>query len=155
RKNFLKTREIDKTLTNAEEVLSEITNHPKVDLAVPRVIASGMIASPTDILPMVIFGINAEKEAKITAIKESILEGDYDSAMSEGHILIGDRLARFVGAGVGDKVVVTSAQAGSGGLTQELFRIGAIFRLKNKDMDSAVTFMPIARAQTMLAIPQS
>lgn len=155
RKDFLKTREIDKTLANAKDVLSEITHHPKVDLAVPRVIASGMIASPTDILPTVIFGIDAEKEARITAIKESILDGDYDSAMNEGHILIGDRLARFLGAGVGDKVVVTSAQAGSGGLTQELFRIGAIFRLKNKDMDSAVTFMPIARAQSMLAIPNS
>lgn len=155
RKDFLRTREIDKTLNNASETLAALRADPLVDFAVPRVIASGMVASPTDILPMVIFGIVPEEEARITAIKEAIIEGEYLSDESGNQLLIGDRLARFLGAGVGDKVVVTSAQAGTGQLTQELFRIGAIFRLKNKEMDSAVAFMGMKRAQAMLATDQS
>ncbi len=155
RKDFLKTREVDKTIENSQQTLEKLRAHPKVDFAVPRVIASGMIQSPNDIVPIALYGINPEDEARITALKESIKEGEYLSDDGEATLMIGTRLAKFLGVELGDKVVLTSAGAGSGMLTQELFRIKAIFELKNKDMDSSVVFMGMGRAQKMLLVPNA
>ena len=151
RKDFLKTREIDKTIEHSNETLSNLRADALIEFAVPRVIASGMVSSSTDILPVAIYGIHPEDESKITAIADSLTSGEYLAEDSSASLLIGEKLAKFLGAQVGDKVVVTSAQADTGLLTQELFRVKGIFRLKNKDMDSSVAFMGLKKAQKMLA----
>lgn len=155
RKDFLKTREVDKTIENSQATLDNLRADPKVDFAVPRVISSGMIQSPNDIVPIAIYGVNPEEEARITALRESIKEGEYLADDGEASLIIGTKLAKFLGVQLGDKVVVTSSGAGSGMLTQELFRIKGIFELKNKDMDSSVVFMGIQKAQKMLLVPGS
>jgi len=141
RKNFLKTREIEKTITNPEQTLLELTNNPLIKLSVPRVIGSGMIASPTDVLPVAIYGIIPELETQVSSLQEAIIAGSYLNINHPEHVIIGDKLAKFLSAGVGDKIVITTAQANTGILSQELFRIGGIFKMKNRDMDSTLAFI--------------
>lgn len=152
RNEFLKTREIEKTINHSEETLAKLRINSKIKMAVPRVIGSGMVASPTDILPIVIYGIVPEEEMKISSIKESIIKGQYLNELEPGQVLIGEKLAKFLGAGVGDKVVITTAQAKTGQLGQELFRIGAIFKMKNKDLDSTVAFINFKKGQELMGV---
>jgi len=151
RKNFLKTRESEKTVENSEQTLSELKRNPLIKLAVPRTIASGMISSPTDVLPIALYGITPDEE-KISSIKDTVTLGNYLSSSVPDQIMIGEKLAKFLGSTVGDKVVITTAQAKTGVLSQEMFRIVGIFKMKNKEMDSSMAFINIAKAQELMGI---
>lgn len=152
RKEFLKTRELEKTILDTPKVLSELNRNPLIRLSNPRTIASAMIASPTDVLPVALYGIKPLEESLISSIKESIIAGDYLNSLDQEKILIGEKLAKFLGASVGDKLVVTTSQAKTGVLSQELFRVGGIFKMKNKDMDSSMAFINMEKSQTFMGI---
>jgi ABC-type lipoprotein release transport system permease subunit len=152
RKDFLRTRELEKSINDSENVFKKISEDPKIKLAVPRTIANGMIASPTDVLPIALYGINAIEEEKISSIKNSIKLGSYLDNSDPIQLLIGDKLAKFLGVTIGDKVVITMAQAQTGILSQEMFRVSGIFKMKNKEMDSSLAFININKSQEMMGI---
>lgn len=152
RKEFLKTRELEKTILDTPQVLSDLNQNPLIRLSNPRTIASAMIASPTDVLPVALYGIKPLEESLISSIKESIIAGVYLNSYDQEKILIGEKLAKFLGASVGDKLVVTTSQAKTGILSQELFRVGGIFKMKNKDMDSSMAFINMEKSQSFMGI---
>lgn len=151
-KNFLKTRELESTVFESEKTLDELQLHPLIKTAVPRAIAQGMISSPTDILPIMLYGIHHLNELKISPLNENIIKGNFLTATDRMELLIGERLAKFLGVDIGDKVVVTMAQAKTGILTQEMFRVSGIFRMKNKDMDTNLAFINLDIAQSIMGI---
>ena len=152
RKEFLKTRELEKTIFNTPQVLRDLHQNPLIRISNPRTIASAMIASPTDVLPIALYGIKPQEEAMISSIKDSMIAGSYLSESDQEHIMIGEKLAKFLGASVGDKLVVTTSQAKTGTLSQELFRVGGIFKMKNKDMDSSMAFINMEKSQIFMGI---
>jgi ABC-type lipoprotein release transport system permease subunit len=154
RKDFLKTRELEKTIHNGLNVLEELKKDPLVKMAVPRTMASAMIASPTDILPIALYGINPTEESSLSSLQNSLVSGEYLKKEFSDQVIIGDKLALFLGVSIGDKVVITTSQAKTGVLSQELFRIGGIFKMKNKDMDSSVAFINIDKSQSFMGIDQ-
>jgi ABC-type lipoprotein release transport system permease subunit len=151
-KNYIKTRELEKTINDSEIILKSLTENPKIKTAVPRVISSAMIASPTDILPILLYGIDQEKETKISSLSQSIIKGEYLKNSDTMELLIGEKLAKFLGVDVGDKVVITLSQAKTGTLSQEMFRVSGIFKMKNKEMDTNMAFINIKRGQEIMAI---
>lgn len=152
RKDFLRTRELEKTISNSTQVLNDLKQDPRIKIAVPRTIANGMIASPTDVLPIALYGINAAEEVNISSIKTSITSGTYLDNSDPMQLLIGEKLAKFLGVAIGDKVVITLAQAHTGILSQEMFRVSGIFKLKNKDMDSSLAFINMQKSQEIMGI---
>jgi ABC-type lipoprotein release transport system permease subunit len=154
-KDFLKTREIEKIITNADDILTQLKNDSRIKTVVPRAISTGMISSPTDVLPIAIYGIIPDDEVQISGIKSSIIKGNYLTNEDMNQILIGEKLAKFLGVDVGDKIVLTSAQSKTGQLAQELLRIGGIYKMKNKDMDSSMAFIHLSKAQSIMGIGNS
>ncbi len=152
RKEFLKTRELEKTIFNTPKVMADLHANPLIRISNPRTIASAMIASPTDVLPIALYGIKPREEALISSIKDSMISGSYLTDSEQEHIMIGEKLAQFLGASVGDKLVVTTSQAKTGVLSQELFRVGGIFKMKNKDMDSSMAFINMEKSQSFMGI---
>lgn len=152
RNDYLKTRELERTINNSTEVLEKIKQDPRIKTAVPRTIANGMIASPTDVLPIALFGIESDEEIKISSIKSSIVSGNYLDKNDPMQLLIGVRLAKFLGVNIGDKVVITLAQAHTGVLSQEMFRVSGIFKMKNKEMDGEMAFINLNKAQEIMGI---
>ncbi|MBF0473290.1 MAG: ABC transporter permease, partial [Nitrospirae bacterium] len=53
---------------------------------------------------------------------------------------------------VGDKVVVTAAMANTGNLSQEMFRVGGIFKIGSKMIDNGFAFINIDKSRTLLGI---
>ncbi len=151
-KNFLKTRELESTIAESNELLQNIKSDPLIKTAVPRVIAQGMISSPSDILPIMFYGIHHKEELNISPLNESIIKGNFLTGTDGMELMIGERLAKFLGVDLGDKVVVTMAQAKTGILTQEMFRVSAIFKMKNKDMDTNLAFVNLDKAQSIMGI---
>jgi ABC-type lipoprotein release transport system permease subunit len=103
-------------------------------------------------MPIALYGIDAKKELEISPLNQNIIRGKYIENNDPMEILIGEKLAQFLSVDVGDKIVLTLAQAGTGVLTQEMFRITGIFKMKNKDMDTSLAFINLNHAQSMMNV---
>jgi ABC-type lipoprotein release transport system permease subunit len=99
-------------------------------------------------------GVSPEQERHLSKIDDALTQGEYFSVHDQRDIVVGVKLAEILEAGLGDRVVLTVAQAGSGDLSQELFRISGIYDIKDRAMNSGLAFVRIAPAQRMLGLGQ-
>jgi len=61
-------------------------------------------------------------------------------------------LAEILEADLGDRIVLTVAQAHTVELSQEMFRVSGIYHFNSEEMDRALAFVPLERAQAMLGL---
>ena len=152
RKGFRDTLSVEMTINNLNGLISSLKKDPNVRAFSVRTVAFGMLSSAYNVSSVIFYGIDPEDESKISKIRDSIIKGSYLSDHDRDRVLIGDRLADDLEVGIGDRVVITTSQAETGDLAQEMFRVGGIFRTGVKDMDSGMVFINIQKAQDLLGI---
>lgn len=158
RKGFRDTQQADLTIRRPGEVLSSLGREPGLAHYAPRVLSFGMISSPSDVRSIQLVGIDPGAERHVSEIDDAIVAGSYfesaegGAGTSGGDIVIGEKLASMLKVSLGDRLVVTVSEAGSGDLCQDLFRVSGIFRLGIQEMDGAMAFVRLGRAREMLAI---
>ncbi len=152
RDGFRKTLEVELTIADGPALLERVRKDPLIQQASPRTASFGMVTSPANVQSVMLYGIDPAYERDLSQIDDLIVSGDYLASADEPKILIGDKLADLLEVGLGDKVVVTVAQAHTGELSQELFRVGGIFRFGSRQMDGGMAFIPLKRAQEMLKL---
>lgn len=150
---FRKDRDVEKVVANWPAVSKALSQDPLVKAHAGRVIANGMLSSAANVSSVAIFGIDPASELGVSQLKNVVREGASLTGSSDTEILIGRRLAKLLEVGLGDRVVLTVAQAKSGELSQELFRVSGIFAFKTREMDQAVVFIARTRAQGLLRLP--
>jgi ABC-type lipoprotein release transport system permease subunit len=147
-KDFRKNYEVDKYIKNSTQVLNELKKEKALKYVTARTQTFGMISSPDNYVNVAVIGINSEIESKITKLKKNLKSGKLPIGPQD--ILIGKKLARKLEVSLGDKVVITVAQANSEDLAQEQFRIAGIFHFGNKDFDQGMVFIGLEKAKEML-----
>jgi ABC-type lipoprotein release transport system permease subunit len=95
-------------------------------------------------------GVQPSTEQFLSQIDEAIIGGDYFAGDNERALLIGDELADLLQVGLGDRVVLTVSEAGTGELSQEMFRVSGIFHFNIEEMDKGMAFIRIGKARDML-----
>ncbi len=115
-----------------------------------RVISYGLLSSAQNSSGGVIVGVQPEKEALVTTIGESIVEGVYLSGDAH-EVVIGRKLADKLDVELGDKVV-GMASALSGKVGADLFRVVGIFETLSTEFDKTYMFISLASAQQMLEL---
>lgn len=152
RQGFRLTQEPGLTISRAPEVEARLGRDPAVEAFAPRVEAFGMITSPSDVSSVMIVGIDPARERLLSQVDDNIRQGAFFAGSGERDIVIGSGLADSLGVGLGDRVVATVSQAGSGDLAQDMFRVSGIYRFGVKEMDEGFAFVRLAKAQGMLGI---
>ena len=155
RKGFEDTQQADLTIGRLDEVLEGLRQEPALRHFTRRVLSYSMVSSPSNLSSIELVGIDPVSEKPVSEIDEAIVEGSYFSGESDRDILIGDRLAEILKVTLGDRLVVTVSQAGTGDLSQDLFRVSGIFRLNITEMDRGMAFVRLKKAQEMLGIGSS
>ncbi|MDD5168089.1 MAG: ABC transporter permease [Syntrophales bacterium] len=150
REGFRNEREIDLVVARWPEVEKTLREDRTLAAYAPRVVATGMISSPRNVSAVAINGIDPEREPRVSKVRQALRQGQYLTGTSETEILIGWQLAQILEVEVGDRVVLTAAEAGGGDLAQELFRVSGIVRFNSRPMDQGMVFIPLHRAQRML-----
>lgn len=150
RKGYRDDPQLVKNISDPEGITSRIMEIPGVDIVTTRVELDGLASTAENSAGVLIKGVDIEKEARITNIRKRIIKGEYLREKKKD-ILIGYRLARKLGAGVGDKIVLMS-QVADGTLGAELFRVSGIFRMGAIDFDSSVVLISLAQAQRFAVI---
>jgi ABC-type lipoprotein release transport system permease subunit len=152
REGFRLTQEVEATINDLQSVVADLEKEETVKNFTLRTISFGMITSPADVSSVLFVGVNPQTEKDISQIDDVIREGNYFGGENQRDILIGSKLAETLEVGMGDRVVVTVSQAGSGDLSQEMFRISGIYHFNIKEMDSGFAFARLPKAQEMLGI---
>lgn len=150
---YRESHDVENTIRNLADVTARLDQDKQVRHYTQRTMAFGMLGSPSDAEAVQMVGINPETERNLSEVDEVMVEGAYLDDTNERDIIIGKKLAELLEVGLGDRVVLTTAQAHTGDLSQEMFRVSGIFHFNIREMDSYLAFVSIKRAQQMLGLP--
>ena len=152
REGFRDAQEVSLTVQALDSVTESLTKEEIVAHFTQRTLASSMITSPANVSAISLVGVHPPTEKFLSLIDDAITEGAYFEGDNSRDIVIGAKLAEILEIGLGDRVVVTVAQAESGELSQEMFRISGIYHFADAAMNSGMAFVRLEKAQEMLAI---
>lgn len=149
-KNFRLTQDVEKTIYAPESITRSLKKERVVSNISHRVISFGMLTSPSNVESIILYGINPNEDKFLSKVDDNIKEGGYFSDNNERDIVIGEKLARVLEVGIGDRVVITVAQAFSGDLSQDMYRVSGIYKFGINEMDNGIAFIRLRKAQKML-----
>ena len=152
REGFRDEQEASMTIQALDAVTASLAEETIVQHFTQRVLVSGMITSPANVSAINLVGVHPPTEKFLSLIDDATTEGAYFKGENNRDIVIGAKLAEILEIELGDRVVVTVAQAGTGELSQEMFRISGIYHFADEEMNSGMAFVRIQKAQEMLAI---
>jgi len=116
--------------------------------ASPFIAGQAMIQGRTDVSGVVVKGIDASKEKKVTGIEDYLVEGVLESRDLNG-IIIGRELADRLNLGLKDSCRLISPIKGE----KHDFRVQAIFDSGMYEYDSSLVFVSLGSAQQIFRIP--
>jgi ABC-type lipoprotein release transport system permease subunit len=151
---FRDTLEVEKTIHNPDGLLTSLDQEDLISHVSPRTLSFGMLSSSAGVSSALLYGIDPKKEMHVSIIDEAVREGLYLDPEREGQILIGSKTAETLEVGIGDRLVLTVAQAGTGELSQDMFRVTGIFHMGIREADSAMAFINIKQSQEILVLGQ-
>jgi len=150
---FRETQDVDLTIHDLDNVSEQLGNEGIVESYTERAMSFAMLSSAGNVSAVELFGITPETEAQLSKIDDAIREGEFFSGESERDIVIGSKLAELLEVQLGDRIVATAAQAHTGELSQELFRVSGIYHFGDRALDGGLAFIRLSTAQNMLGLP--
>lgn len=141
---------LNKTLPDPERVSSAIQSLPDLRGYSLRILGGGLASTADNSSGVEILGVNPAQERTVTSLQNAIVQGAYLQDNAQRPILVGDKLAEHLKAGLGDKIVLM-VQAADGSMGAQLFRIGGIFRSGAPEMDNGVVFVLRSDAANLFA----
>lgn len=142
------------TIQNTDEILQQFHSNNLIASVSSRVIAAGMITSPTTASGVKIYGINPLAEITQIRLNESVIEGVYFKSGKENEILIGEKLAKKLKIKLKSKVVLTFTNVQSE-ITSSAFRVGALYKSKNSSLDEVTVYVQQKYLQKLLELQPS
>jgi ABC-type lipoprotein release transport system permease subunit len=143
-KNSLKWEDL---VENPDQVAAQIAALAPVQVATPRLFASGIISMRNESAGVQIFGIDPASAAN-APYRAGMVSGQFLTADDRQGVLIGQTLADKLGLKVGDPINL-SVNTSNGDIAQQLFTVRGIYTTQTSGFDSATVFMPLAKAQTI------
>ena len=149
---FRKTQEVERTINRLDWVLSNLNQETIVEHFTLRVMSFAMISSASNMSAISLVGVVPTTERHLSQIDEALKEGSYFEEEARRSIVIGSKLAEILEVELDDRIVITVAQAETGDLTQEMFRVSGIYHFNVREMDQGMAFIRLEKAQQMLGI---
>jgi len=150
RQGYRETNEIEMTVNDADEVYNRLVKDTLISHATKRVMSLAMLSSPSNVTGVQMVGVDPSTEQYLSQIDDALVKGEYFADSSSRNIVIGKDLAELLEVGLGDRVVITAAEAETGNLAQEMFRVSGIYFFNIKEMDKGMAFIRIGKARQML-----
>jgi ABC-type lipoprotein release transport system permease subunit len=152
RRGFRQTHEVEQTINDLDKVVADLEKEQIVTRFTLRTLSFAMITSPANVQAVELVGINPSTEKHLSLVDEAISKGSYFEDNNFRDLIIGSKLAEILEVEPGDRVVVTVAQAETGELAQEMFRISGIFFFNSREMDQGLIFARLEKTQAMLGL---
>jgi ABC-type lipoprotein release transport system permease subunit len=143
-KNSLKWEDL---VENPDQVAAQIASLAPVEVATPRLFASGIVSVGNETAGVRIFGIDPASAAN-DPYRAGMVSGQFLTTDDRQGVLIGQALADKLGLNVGDQINL-SVNTSNGGIAEQLFSVRGIYSTETNGFDSTTVFLPLAKAQTI------
>lgn len=145
-------------LADWESVLTEIKSLPDVEGVAPFVLAQGMLTSAGRVQPVMVTGIDPDFENAVSIVGGQMVVGELSELQAGKYrIVLGELLARFLGARVGDKItlVLPEASVSVVGVVPRLkrFEVSGIFSV-GAELDANLAYIHISDAARIKRLPK-
>jgi ABC-type lipoprotein release transport system permease subunit len=145
----------DKTLDNGIDVSDSLINTIQTNTNIEGInirLESFSLASNKNFTKgTMVMGIEPEKEDSLIDLKKKIIKGKYLSKNDNG-ILIGSKLAKYLGLDVGDSLVLMG-QGHWGNSAIGIFPVSGIVKMPAPNIDRQIVFMPLKLARDYFSFP--
>ncbi len=119
---------------------------PHVIGVAPRVTTAALVSKGQHTFGAAVFGIDPRREGTVSTLATVVREGAFlDPADLDG-ALLGETLARNLGAGVGDEIVLIG-QGADGSMAAGRMTVRGLFKTGMGGLDRSSIAVPLARAQ--------
>ena len=132
-------------IENPEAVAAQIASLAPVQVATPRLYASGIVVSGDASLGVRIIGIDPASPAN-APFRDGMVSGQFITADDSSGLLIGKTLADKMGLGSGDTITLL-VNTSNGSVEQQTFTIRGIYSTGTPAYDESTVFLPMAKAQ--------
>lgn len=135
-------------LADAESVVQAALAQTQVIAAARRINTVGLVSSRDTTLPVVITGIEPEREVQVGLLAENITQGRYLTQDDEDMIIIGRGLADRLEAGVGDRITLVG-RATHEQMRRRTVTVAGIYNLGLPDVEKGQVYISLLEAQTL------
>ena len=134
-----------------QAVAAEVEAVPEVTASAPYVQGEGMLLQGEAVSGALVRGILPAQERRVSGLESLLVAGSLDAlAAGSWNILLGSALARELGVGVGDQVVLAISQGmvTPAGVVPRLrrFTVGGVFEAGMYDFDRSLAFVHLEDA---------
>ena len=131
---------------NPDQVAAKVESLDQVQVATPRLVASGIVSVLGDSSGVQIMGIDPASEAN-DIYRQGVISGEFLTADDREGILIGSPLAESLGLNVGDQLNLL-VNTSDGSVDEQMFTVRGIFSTGSTNYDKGLVFLPLAKAQS-------
>jgi len=149
---FRDEQDVKLTINDLDQALLQLEKHPDLKAHSLRIVTQSMLTSSGGEEPVLSLGVDPEEEQLLSKFDEAIIEGEYLESVSGQKLILGWKLAEKLELGLGDRLVLTAADAESGEMVQELFRLSGIFKTGEEKMDASMVLVARKTLQSMLKL---
>jgi ABC-type lipoprotein release transport system permease subunit len=138
------------TIEAPDELLAELDS--RGFRASSRLLAGALVASGESAAGASLIGIDPERDKSVSEIYAEVQHGAWLEESDFDGVVIGARLARTLGVGPGDELVVLS-QAADGSMANALYEVRGVLKLISEATDRAGIFMTHQAFRELLVMP--
>jgi len=143
---YLDDRSLETFLHFDPELARKLDATEGVEGWAPRVVGFGLLSNGPDTQGIAVLGVDPEREASVTTLPERVREGRFVARAGANEIVLGERLAESLGAGLGDELLLYSV-AYSLEMAYDLFTVVGTMKLPDPNMDRSLAVVDLADAQ--------
>ncbi len=139
-------------LQNPDELAAQTLDIPGVKSATPVLWSGGILSTKNDSASIKLTGIDTQSSF-YSFLSDGVIEGSIPSPGERGQIMIGLRLAKSLGIGVGSRISLYVGQS-EGDPLEDVFTVCGIFATGIPTYDVITVFMPLSQLQAFTGAKQ-
>jgi ABC-type lipoprotein release transport system permease subunit len=134
-------------IENPDALAAQVAARPEVQVATPRLYATGIVAAGDTSTGVRVIGIDPASAAS-APFRDGMVSGDYLSADDRGGLLMGQTLADKLKLAPGDTINLL-VNTSNGDVDQQPFVIRGLYSTGTPGYDESTIFLPLAKAQAI------
>ena len=134
-------------IENPDVLAAQIAARPEVQVATPRLYATGIVVAGDTSTGVRVIGIDPSSAAS-APFRDGMVSGDYLTTDDRGGLLMGQTLADKLKLAPGDTINLL-VNTSNGDVDQQSFVIRGIYSTGTPGYDESTIFLPLAKAQAI------
>lgn len=143
---------LDKSLPDAAKALAAMADRGFT--ATPRLRFVASLSNYSDVIPVIADGVDPVADAEVFKVASSVVAGSWLSQQAPKSVVLGAILAKELGMGVGDSVLI-SVQTVDDVTNADEYVVVGLVQTPDPQVNESGLFMTLSDARTLLVAPQT